>query len=51
MGGTRSAVVAAIIASEDAGEGDTGTRRRLSEAGFDLEGTPYPAFLRGYFSE
>jgi uncharacterized protein (TIGR01244 family) len=48
-GGTRAAVMVAIIASERAGEGASGALRRIADAGFDVAGTPYAAFVAGYF--
>jgi uncharacterized protein (TIGR01244 family) len=50
QGGTRAAVMVAIIASERAGEGVGGALRRISEAGFDVAGTPYAAFIARYFA-
>ena len=29
----------------------SGTLSRLAQAGFELDGTPYPAFIRSYFNE
>jgi hypothetical protein len=42
--------VAAIIASEDAGEDAAGALRHVAEGGFDIFGTPYEAFIRRYFN-
>jgi uncharacterized protein (TIGR01244 family) len=49
-GGTRAALVVAILASERAAEGAAGALRRIAEAGFDVAGTPYAAFVSSYFS-
>jgi len=49
-GGTRSATVVAAAQAEDAGEGLEGALRRIREAGFDVDGTPYGAFLQRYFA-
>ena len=49
-GGTRAALVVAIAAAERAGDGAAGALRRIREVGFDVEGTPYAAFLAGYFA-
>ena len=50
QGGTRAALVVAIAAAEKAGEGAQGALRRIHEAGFDVAGTPYAAFLANYFA-
>jgi protein tyrosine phosphatase (PTP) superfamily phosphohydrolase (DUF442 family) len=49
QGGTRAAVVAAIIEAERAGSGAAGARKLLADADFDIEGRPYPAFIDRYF--
>jgi uncharacterized protein (TIGR01244 family) len=49
-GGTRAAVMVAIIASERAGEGPAGAVRRIEAAGYDVAGTPYAAFIARYFA-
>jgi len=49
-GGTRAAVMVGIIAAERAGDGEAGALRRITEAGFDVEGTPYAAFVSDYFA-
>jgi len=49
-GGTRAAVVAAIVAAERGGEGHQGALRRIGAAGFDVEGTAYHAFIERYFA-
>jgi hypothetical protein len=41
--------VAAVIEAERRGTGLRGALGMLDESGFDLEGTPYPAFLERYF--
>jgi uncharacterized protein (TIGR01244 family) len=48
-GGTRAAVVVAAVQAEDTGEGLEGALRRIREAGFDVDGTPYGTFLQRYF--
>ncbi|MGH7707298.1 MAG: hypothetical protein ACREM8_14895 [Vulcanimicrobiaceae bacterium] len=50
MGGTRAAVAVAIISAEKNGAGATGALRKVAEAGFEIEGTPYADFIRTYFS-
>ena len=50
QGGTRAAVVTAIVAAERAREGHHGALRRIADAGFDIEGTAYEAFIGRYFS-
>jgi hypothetical protein len=42
--------VAAIIDAERRKAGAPDVVRMLSEAGFDLAGTPYPAFIERYFT-
>ena len=49
-GGTRAAVVAAVVAAERAGEGHEGALRRIGAAGFDVEDTAYHAFIERYFT-
>ncbi len=41
--------MAAVIEAERKGTGLSGARAMLAEAGFDIEGTPYVAFLENYF--
>jgi uncharacterized protein (TIGR01244 family) len=47
--GTRAAVVAAIVASERAGEDARGALERLAKAGFEADGSPYRGFIERYF--
>lgn len=49
-GGTRAAVMVGIIAAENAGDGEAGALRRITEAGFDVAGTPYATFVSDYFA-
>jgi uncharacterized protein (TIGR01244 family) len=49
MGGTRAAAAAAIIAAEKDGSGATGALGKVKAAGFEIEGTPYAAFIDNYF--
>jgi hypothetical protein len=46
----RAAVVAAVVEAERNGTGARGAAQLLAEAGFGIAGTPYAAFLEGYFS-
>ncbi|HTV73948.1 MAG TPA: sulfur transferase domain-containing protein [Candidatus Acidoferrales bacterium] len=48
-GGTRAAVVAAIISAEKTSASADEALRKIDEAGFDVEGTPYALFVRRYF--
>lgn len=41
--------MAAVIESERKGTGLPGALSMLAEAGFDIDGTPYVAFLENYF--
>jgi uncharacterized protein (TIGR01244 family) len=50
MGGTRAAVAAAIVAAEKDGSGPAGALHKVADAGFEIEGTPYAAFITRYFS-
>ncbi len=50
MGGMRAAVAAAIVSAEKDGSGLEGTRRKLGDAGFAVEGTPYADFIDRYFA-
>jgi hypothetical protein len=50
MGGTRAAVAAAIVSAEKDGSGSAGAFAKLAQAGFDIGGTPYEAFIERYFS-
>jgi hypothetical protein len=49
MGGTRAAVAAALVAAEKDGSGKAGAYKKLADAGFDVAGTPYAAFVESYF--
>jgi hypothetical protein len=42
--------VAAIIDAERRKAGAADVVRALEQAGFDLDGTPYPQFIERYFS-
>jgi uncharacterized protein (TIGR01244 family) len=48
-GGTRAAVVAAIISAEKAGQSAKEALHKITEADFDVEGTPYELFIHRYF--
>lgn len=50
MGGTRAAVAAAIVSAEKDGSGAAGARKKLSDAKFDIEGTPFLSFVNEYFT-
>jgi hypothetical protein len=50
MGGTRAAVAAAIVSAEKDGSGESGALRKVRDAGFAIDGTPYEAFIMKYFS-
>ncbi len=50
MGGTRAAVAAAIVSAEKDGSGKTGALRKVRDAGFAIDGTPYGTFIEHYFS-
>ncbi|MBD5633864.1 MAG: hypothetical protein IAI49_05240 [Candidatus Eremiobacteraeota bacterium] len=50
MGGTRAAVAAAIISAERDGSGAAGALAKVSEAGYEVGGTAYAAFIASYFS-
>ncbi len=50
MGATRAAVAAAIVSAEKDGSGATGALRKVAGAGLEIEGTPYAAFIRTYFT-
>ena len=49
MGGTRAAVAAAIVSAERDGSGKDGAFRKVRDAGFEIDGTPYAAFIETYF--
>jgi hypothetical protein len=51
MGGTRAAVAASIVTALREATGEAGAVKALKDAGFDIEGTPYPEFIRSYFAE
>ncbi len=50
MGGTRAAVAAAIISAEIDKSGAAGAHKKVSDAGFDIDGTPYAEFIDTYFA-
>lgn len=50
MGGTRAAVAAAIVKAEKDGSGAAGALKKLSDAKFDVEGTPFLTFINSYFA-
>jgi hypothetical protein len=50
MGGTRAAVAAAIVSAERDGSGASGALKKVAAAGFDIDGTPYAAFVREYYA-
>jgi uncharacterized protein (TIGR01244 family) len=50
MGATRAAVAAAIVSAEKDGSGAAGARDKVADAGFDIDGTPYAAFIDSVFS-
>ena len=47
----RAATAAAIVSAEKDGSGEAGTREKLTTAGFQLDGTPYSAFIGKYFAK
>jgi len=49
MGGTRAAVAAAIVSAEKDGSGAAGALQKLRAAKFEIEGTPFLAFVKSYF--
>ena len=49
MGGTRAAVAAAIVSAEKDGSGEAGALRKIANAGFAIDGTPYDTFVKSYF--
>jgi hypothetical protein len=51
MGGTRAAVAAAIVSAEKNGANAGSALRKLADADYAVEGTPYAAFVRSYFAE
>jgi uncharacterized protein (TIGR01244 family) len=50
MGATRAAVAAAIVSAEKDGSGAAGALGKVADAGFEIEGTPYAAFIDTLFS-
>jgi uncharacterized protein (TIGR01244 family) len=50
-GGTRAAVVAAIISAEKTSGSADEALSKIEKAGFDVEGTPYALFVRRYFQK
>ncbi len=50
MGGMRAAVAAAIISAENDGSGKAGTLKKLVDAHFQIDGTPYATFVDSYFA-
>lgn len=51
QGGTRAAVVAAIITAQREGKGEQAVLASLEAADFDIRGRSYEAFIRAYFKE
>ena len=49
-GGTRAAVVVAVVLAERAGQGAAEVRAALDAAGFDIAGRPYERFIDVYFT-
>jgi len=49
MGGTRAAVAAAVVSAEKDGSGASGALRKVRDAGFEIDDTPYAAFIAAYF--
>ena len=50
MGGTRAAVAAAIVSAEKDGSGAEGARKKLRDANFDIEESPFLTFVKDYFT-
>lgn len=50
MGGTRAAVAAAIISAQNDGSSAAGALKKVADAGFEIDGTPYAAFITRYFA-
>ena len=50
MGGSRAAVAAAIVSAEKDDSGAAGALRKLRDANFDIEGTPFSSFIKNYFA-
>jgi uncharacterized protein (TIGR01244 family) len=50
MGATRAAVAAAIVSAEKDGSGAAGALGKVAAAGFEIDGTPYAAFIKNIFS-
>ncbi len=46
----RAATAAAIVSAERDGSGEAGTRKKLADAGFELDGTPYSDFISKYYA-
>ncbi len=47
----RAATAASIVSAEKDGSGEAGTFKKLSDAGFVTEGTPYETFVKSYFEK
>ncbi len=47
----RAATAAAIVSADREGSGEAGTRKKLADAGFQLDGTPYSSFIERYYEE
>jgi hypothetical protein len=51
VGGARPPTAAAIVSADREGSGEAGTRKKLADAGFQLDGTPYSSFIERYYEE
>ena len=47
----RAATAASIVSAEKDGSGEAGTFKKLTDAGFIAEGTPYETFVKSYFKD
>ena len=50
LGGTRAAVAVAVVLAERAGTGADAAVKAVADAGFDIAGGPFEAFIRRYFA-
>ena len=50
MAGTRAAVAAAIVSAEKDGSGAAGAMAKLAAVNVKIDGTPFAAFVKTYFT-